>query len=84
MRKPSPGSPSTFPAGTRTPSYVTSQCVVQPRPRCPITGTGAIVMPGASAGTRIWLARRCGSASGSVIAMTIAKPAPSAPDENHL
>ena len=49
-----------------------------------MTGTGSIVIPGVSAGTRIWLARRCGSASGSVIAITIAKPAPSAPDENHL
>ena len=28
--------------------------------------------------------RRCGSASGSVTAITIANPAPSAPDENHL
>ncbi len=32
----------------------------------------------------IWLARRCGSASGSVTAMTIPNAAPSAPDENHL
>ena len=31
-----------------------------------------------------WDARRCGSASGSVTAMTMAKAAPSAPEENHL
>ena len=41
-------------------------------------------MPGESAGTMIWVARRCGSASGSVTAMRIAKAAPSAPLENHL
>ena len=55
IRKPSPRSPSRFAAGTRTPVYVTSQCVDQPRPRWPMTGTGSIVIPGASAGTRIWL-----------------------------
>ena len=41
-------------------------------------------IPGASAGTMICDARRCGSASGSVTAITIPNPAPSAPDENHL
>ena len=40
--------------------------------------------PGVSAGTMICDARRCGSASGSVTAITIPKAAPSAPDENHL
>ena len=40
--------------------------------------------PSVSAGTMICVARRCGSASGSVTAMTIPKAAPSAPDENHL
>ena len=49
-----------------------------------MTGTGLISIPGASAGTMICVARRCGSASGSVTAMTIPNPAPSAPDENHL
>ena len=29
-------------------------------------------------------ARRCGASSGSVTTMTMPKPAPSAPDENHL
>ena len=62
----------------------TSQCVVQPRPRCPSVGTGSIWIPGASAGTMIWLVRRRGSASGSVTAITIPKAAPSAPEENHL
>ncbi len=37
-----------------------------------------------STGTRIIDPRRCGSASGSEIANTIAKAAPSAPLENHL
>ena len=32
----------------------------------------------------ICVARPCGGASGSVTAITIPKPAPSAPDENHL
>ena len=85
MRKPSPRSPSRFVgrhADVRR--SVTSQWVDQPRPRWPMTGTGSISIPGASAGTRIWLIRRCGSASGSVTAMTIPKAAPSAPDENHL
>ena len=49
-----------------------------------MTETGAISIPGASAGTMICVARLCGSASGSVTAMTIPNPAPSAPDENHL
>ena len=40
--------------------------------------------PGVSGGTMIWLARRCGAASGSVTAMTIAKAAPSADEVNHL
>ena len=43
-----------------------------------------ISTPGVSAGTTICVARRCGSASGSVTAMTIPNAAPSAPDENHL
>ena len=84
IRKPSPRSPSRFAAGTRTPEYQTSQCVDQPRPRWPETGTGSIRIPGVSAGTRICDIRRCGSASGSVTAITIPNPAPSAPDENHL
>ena len=37
-----------------------------------------------SVGTRIWLIRRCGGASGSVTAITIPKAAPSAEEENHL
>ena len=40
--------------------------------------------PGVSVGTRIMLALRCGDASGSVTAMTIAKSAPSADDVNHF
>jgi hypothetical protein len=43
-----------------------------------------ISSPWAVAGTMIWLIRRCGSASGSVTAMTIPKAAPSAPELNHL
>ncbi len=50
-----------------------------------MTGIGrTISTPGVSAGTRICDARRCGSASGSVTAITIPNAAPSAPDENHL
>ena len=51
----------------------------------PEDGTGRTTStPGVSASTRICEARRCGSASGSVTAITIPKAAPSAPDENHL
>ncbi len=86
IRNPSPGSPSVFSTGTRTPRYQTSQCVDQPRPACPITGIGrTISTPGVSAGTTICDARRCGSARpGRVTAITIPNAAPSAPDENHL
>ena len=45
IRKPSPRSPSRFAAGTRTPEYQTSQCVDQPRPRWPETGTASILDP---------------------------------------
>ena len=46
--------------GTRTPVNRTSQCVFQPRPACPITGTArTISTPGVSAGTRIIVPRRC-------------------------
>ena len=38
IRKPSPGSPSVFASGTRTPVKRVSQCVPQPRPSWPITG----------------------------------------------
>ena len=48
------------------------------------TGVGRAIDPGVSAGTMICDARRWGSASGSVTAMTIPNAAPSAPDENHL
>ncbi len=41
-------------------------------------------IPGVPAGTRIWLARACGAACGSVTAMTIVKSAPSAEEANHL
>ena len=52
---------------------------------CPKTGDRrTISTPGVSAGTMICVARRCGSASGSVTAITIPNAAPSAPDENHL
>ena len=40
--------------------------------------------PGVLVGTMIWLARRCGGASGLVTAMTMAKAAPSADEVNHL
>ena len=40
--------------------------------------------PGVVVGSRIMLARACGSASGSVTAMQIANAEPSIPDENHL
>ena len=40
--------------------------------------------PGVSAGTMIMLARRWGSAAGSVTAITIAKRDPSAADANHF
>ena len=84
-RNASPSPPSVFATGTRTPVKRTSQWVFQPRPACPITGTGRTTStPSVSAGTRIIVPRRCGSASGSEIAKTTAKPAPSAPLENHL
>ena len=84
-RKASPSPPSVFATGTRTPVYRTSQWVLQPRPACPITGTGRTTStPAVSAGTRIIVPRRCGSASGSEIAKTMANAAPSAPLENHL
>ena len=83
--KPAPSLPSVFVTGTRTSVYRTSQWVDQPRPACPITGTGRTTStPGVSTGTMIWLARACGAASGSVTAMTMPNAAPSAPDENHL
>ena len=40
--------------------------------------------PGVPIGTRIWLARSCGFASGLVTAITTAKAAPSADEVNHL
>ena len=40
--------------------------------------------PGVEVGTRIWLARMCGGASGLVTAMTTASEAPSAELVNHL
>ena len=43
IRNPSPGSPSVFSTGMRTFEYVISQCVVHPRPRWPMIGTGSIV-----------------------------------------
>ena len=39
-RNASPSPPSVFATGTRTPVKRTSQWVFQPRPACPITGTG--------------------------------------------
>ena len=54
-----------------------------PRGRAPAPG-GRRRGPGVPAGTMICVARACGGASGSVTAITIPKPAPSAPDENHL
>jgi hypothetical protein len=74
-----------FATGTRTPSKRTSQWVDQPRPVWPKTEIGrTISTPAASAGMMIWLIRRCGSASGSVTTIAIAKAAPSAPELNHL
>ena len=72
-------------AGTRTPVRRTSQCVFQPRPAWPNTSIRRTTStPGAPVGTRKSDARRCGASPGSVTAMTMPKPDPSAPVENHL
>ena len=74
IRNPSPGSPSVFATGTRTPRYQTSQCVDQPLPAWPSTGIGRTTStPGVSAGTMICEARECAGASGSLTAITIAE-----------
>ena len=50
-----------------------------------MTDTGRTILnPGVSVGARIWLARMCGAASGSVTTIAIATDEPMAPDVNHL
>ena len=69
-------------SGTRTPSSRISQWLP-----CPaiVSTSRTIVKPGASMSTRNAVFRACGGwASGSVLAMTIAKAAPRAPEMNHL
>lgn len=88
MAKPAPRSPSIADAGTRTPVNDTSAWLsnldgrgrgssMDPRSR-------STVRPGVPAGTTNCDARRCGSASGSVTAMTKKKSATEAFVMNHL
>ena len=85
MAKPAPSLPSRFSRGTRQ-SSKTQLGVAGPV----VAGVAHAGMlrtrrkPGVSVGTMIMLARRWGSASGSVTAITIANCEPSAAEANHL